>query len=602
MIVDMLKYTFLLHHLEQEKFLEKIGQLGVIDITINNYDPSQEESNMIAHISKLKTTIDALKNGSMASKTPSKVNDIKDVDKFIECVETTKERLENLNSDISKVVKELTSTEPWGEYSKDTFDKMRSEGLSFRFFVCGDKQYMQEWEEEYNVFLVERLRGNAYFVLVSREGDELVSIPNFGTEVREPIAKHSEIVAKVKALEEEKANLCDLLGSLKADIDFVNDAFEKENNELHYIRIKSGNETAAEGTLIIVESWCPKDKCEAVDNFLETTNDVIFFKDIPTIEENPPVLLKNNWFAETNELITKLYSLPNYHEADVTGFYAPFFIFFVGLCLCDIGYGMLFLILALIAKFKNKVADKRPVINLVMLCSLSTIMMGCITGIFFGASLADMNMFEPIKDLFVEQNSLFGFSLTIGVIQIIYATILRAVFNMKRRGFKYGLTHLGWAGAIITGCMAYLEIGGLTTDSMTFKVAIGVSLAIMMLFSNPDKGILSNIGLGIYGLYNNITSLLGDVLSYIRLFALGLSGGVIAGIFNQLAVGMSGDIPIVKYLIMALILLVGHGINLFMGAIGAFVHPLRLTFVEFYKNVGFEGGGRAYNPLSRNKK
>ncbi len=121
-------------------------------------------------------------------------------------------------------------------------------------------------------------------------------------------------------------------------------------------------------------------------------------------------------------------------------------------------------------------------------------------------------------------------------------------------------------------------------------------------FSSPGKSIFANFGSGLWGLYNNVTGLLGDVLSYIRLFALGLSSGIIAGVFNDLAVSMSGDVPVLKYVIMVIILLLGHTINLFMSAISSFVHPLRLTFVEFYKNAGFEGGGRAYDPYRVKRK
>lgn len=106
-----------------------------------------------------------------------------------------------------------------------------------------------------------------------------------------------------------------------------------------------------------------------------------------------------------------------------------------------------------------------------------------------------------------------------------------------------------------------------------------------------------NFGLGIWNTYNNVSGLVGDLLSYIRLFAIGLSGGILAMVFNQLAVGMSPDIPVVKQLVMLLILLLGHGINLFMCVLSSVVHPLRLTFVEFYKNAGFEAATRVFTPL-----
>ena len=110
-----------------------------------------------------------------------------------------------------------------------------------------------------------------------------------------------------------------------------------------------------------------------------------------------------------------------------------------------------------------------------------------------------------------------------------------------------------------------------------------------------------NVGAGLWDTYNMATGILGDVLSYIRLFALGISGAVMGFVFNDLAFNLSPDIPGVKQLVILIILLLGHGINIFMSSLSAFVHPMRLTFVEFYKNSGFEGGGKKYKPFSKYK-
>ena len=127
--------------------------------------------------------------------------------------------------------------------------------------------------------------------------------------------------------------------------------------------------------------------------------------------------------------------------------------------------------------------------------------------------------------------------------------------------------------------------------------AIGVVL--MLFFNSPGKNPFVNFGTGLWDTYNNITGILSDVLSYIRLFAIGLSGGILASVFNDLATGLSPDIPVVRELMILLILLVGHGINLFMSSISSFVHPMRLTFVEFYKNAGFEMAARQFEPLTK---
>ena len=122
------------------------------------------------------------------------------------------------------------------------------------------------------------------------------------------------------------------------------------------------------------------------------------------------------------------------------------------------------------------------------------------------------------------------------------------------------------------------------------------------LYNSPDKNIFVNLGLGLWDSYNMATGLLGDILSYVRLFALGLSGGILASVFNSLAVGMSPDNVIAGPIVMVLIFVIGHAINIFMNVLGAMVHPMRLTFVEFFKNAGYEGGGKDISLLKSKRK
>ena len=146
---------------------------------------------------------------------------------------------------------------------------------------------------------------------------------------------------------------------------------------------------------------------------------------------------------------------------------------------------------------------------------------------------------------------------------------------------------------------------------MCIRDRCGVALVLMLFFNSPGKNLFVNFGSGLWNTYNNITGLLSDVLSYIRLFAIGLSGGVLALVFNRLAIGLTGldagfgdssaVVIVAKIIGASVILLIGHGINLFMSSISSFVHPMRLTFVEFFKNAGFEMTSRNFEPLKKVK-
>jgi V/A-type H+-transporting ATPase subunit I len=130
-------------------------------------------------------------------------------------------------------------------------------------------------------------------------------------------------------------------------------------------------------------------------------------------------------------------------------------------------------------------------------------------------------------------------------------------------------------------------------------VLLGISGLLILPLNNLGRNVFMNVGVGLWNTYNMVTGILGDLLSYIRLFALGISSAIMGFVFNSLAVEMSGSIPVLNVIIMVIILVIGHSINIFMSGLGAFVHPLRLTFVEFYKNAGFSGGGKKYEPFRK---
>jgi V/A-type H+-transporting ATPase subunit I len=126
----------------------------------------------------------------------------------------------------------------------------------------------------------------------------------------------------------------------------------------------------------------------------------------------------------------------------------------------------------------------------------------------------------------------------------------------------------------------------------------GISALAIYIFNTPGRNPLINVGAGLWDTYNMATGILGDVLSYLRLFALGLAGGMLGQAFNDLAMSIKGD-AMMTWIPVILILVAGHVINILLSSLGAFVHPMRLTFMEYFKNAGYEGKGSAYNPLKK---
>jgi V/A-type H+-transporting ATPase subunit I len=216
---------------------------------------------------------------------------------------------------------------------------------------------------------------------------------------------------------------------------------------------------------------------------------------------------------------------------------------------------------------------------------------------------ARFQFLESFRHLFLDPNKMFKLALILGGIQIIFGMFIKAANQARMYGYRYAFSTIGWLFLIIGGGVVFLlndtaKLGD-NTAKIIFFVILGISSLGIYFFNDPKRNILVNFGAGLWDTYNMVTGILGDLLSYIRLFALGISSAILGFVFNDLAMNMSPDIPVVGQLVFVIILLIGHGINIFMSGLGSFVHPLRLTFVEFYKNAGYIGGGNKYNPFSK---
>lgn len=408
--------------------------------------------------------------------------------------------------------------------------------------------------------------------------------------------------AKVAALDAEFARAAasrELLAAYVASL----------KERLQGVKVEATARQAADGTLVVMEGWAETETSAKVDALLEEYPNVVYIKSDPTPEDNTPVKLKNGWFARIFELVGDMYARPKYGTLDLTPFFAPFYMLFFGICLNDAGYGLILLGLGLWLLRKNpKPGMMRQAAWFATMCAAATILFGLFCGSFFGMNLKD---YFPSIPFFDFQGQFFSIALAIGMVQILFGMLISVVVTARTFGVRYSLGTMGWfiilLAASVAGGLPMLNekwvIPGFTTSSVAFYVVLGIGAVLMLFFNTPGRNPLLNLGSGVWNFYNNLTGLLSDVLSYIRLFAIGLSGGVLALVFNSLAEGFvpDGANIVVRILIMLPILLIGHGINLFMSTISSFVHPMRLTFVEFYKNAGFEMATRNFEPLQKVK-
>ncbi|MDD3079460.1 MAG: V-type ATPase 116kDa subunit family protein [Paludibacter sp.] len=601
----MKRYTFLVYHKQYLEFLEKIRDLGVLHIIekpdgIAENDALREKMQFSARI---KTAIKQLEKLLPKGVDPKPGNNDFDAPTLLTNIENAFAEKESLQQKIVATEKEADRMEVWGDFSHKRIEELKDSGFVLGFYACSQRRFDQEWEVKYNAFEVDTVGATIYFVTVTRPG-EVVDIDADPVKLSDftAIELQNQVVELREQLENQKKMLVELA------VDEFNNlkiAQQQAVEKVDFAKVVLNTEKEAEEKVMLLQGWCPEEAETALNEYLEST-DIYYETEDPTEEDKVPIKLKNNKFARLYEMIGELYDLPNYHEIDLTPFFAPFYMLFFGLCLGDAGYGLLLLLLAIIMRPKVKEGLK-PVMSLLIWLGGATVVMGTVSSTFFGYNLLDSKIewIEKIKFMMLDPNQLFYTSLIIGVVQILFGMTIKAVGQVRRYGWSASFATWGWMILILGNGGTYLAAtyAGLNPTIAKYMYIGFCSLGGLFVFILNDikRNPLINIGAGLWDAYNMVTGMLGDVLSYIRLFALGISGAVMGFVFNDLAFNLSPDIPVVKQLVVLIILLLGHGINIFMSSLSAFVHPMRLTFVEFYKNSGFEGGGKKYKPFSRYK-
>lgn len=592
MITPMTRYEFLLYHSDVEAFLERVRELGLVDITIGGADLSDAQRGFLDQAQRYRNVGKAMKSVKSDGLKGAKSGNLEQV---IDKWEEISSRIGTLESTIFKGEQEEKELEKWGEFDNELIERLRRKGLELRFFEVSNKGYNSAWEDMYPIGIIAKTEHSTFFVVVISGDDRFVDLP--ASEIKTPSMSSVKMAAQVELLRSEQAELeskrCELSG-------YSDDVLKKANEfeeQFDFSRVMSAGTSYVDDKVRILEGWCEAQNRAQIEDFAKQ-EEVVFMSEAAKVEQDPPIKLKNRWFSSLYEPIGQLYMLPKYDELDLTPFFAPFFMIFFGMCFGDAGYGLL-IIMAVALLWKKIPQGFKKVAWLLVFLNISAIIFGFLSGNFFGIELVKVDALANLKQYMAlsNPNTVFYFAIFLGGVQVLFGQILR-IFNRIKRGgsFIYGVSSIGWVTLFVSSIVAFATD---QTSEIWYYGVLGLAGVMIIFFANPKASIFGSAGKGLYNVYEMATGIVGDLISYVRLFAIGLAGAIIAQVFNELAMGLSGDIIIVKQLVMAVILLIGHGLNIFISALGAFVHPVRLTFVEFFKNAEFEGGSRAFNPLRR---
>ena len=615
MIIKMTKYSFVLLTGEKDGFLEQIQELGVVDITRSVKPVDQDSSEMLAKAAKARKTAEFLEGIDYSgdadfeaiSKTTAEVEG-----NPVDFVEACRTRISELTADLTAASRQAAARLPWGEYDRAALENLADHGYIIRYYCVDSKRFEPAWAELYPLQVVENDGKKTWFVTVAHK-DEAYSFPV--QETAKPEGTYAEAVAETARIKEEIVKCKAGLLNAKDYIPAIKESCNSELVELDRYLAENAATGAAEDMLTVFTGFAPEEDDEALAEAFGKMG-VLYIKEEAVQEDNPPIKLKNNWFTRQFEVFTEMYGMPVYTEFDPSPIVAPFYLLFFAMCMGDAGYGIVLLLMGIMLnKGWLKVDMFKGLGNIISLLGIGTLVVGTVLGTFFGTSLYDSAWVpQALKNCMIvgdidipgigTLNIQMILAMGIGIFHICLAMTVKAICYTKRFGIKENIATWGWLLLIVGGViLALLGVGKiLSPEAMKWAVigVGGISALAIYIFNTPGRNPLINIGAGLWDTYNMATGILGDVLSYLRLFALGLAGGMLGQAFNDLAVSVKGDSP-VTWLPFVLILIIGHVMNIMLSGLGAFVHPMRLTFMEYFKNAGYEGKGAAYNPLTTNK-
>jgi len=589
MITKMTKYTFLLLSSDTEAFLREIQELGVLDITRSRKPVDATSGKLFKEAETIRKEIDIIER----------------------CDYSRDEEHRNLSAKLAAAEEAHAEKMHWGDLDPAKVKALREAGCLLHFYTVPVKKFNPAWSEQYALAEIDRDEKDVRFAIYSRgsEGANNFQLPET------PVATESieELATNVSALKASVARREEAMKARKEEIPILENLHAQKAQELQRYLAQKGSTQAAEDYITVLTGFAPTENDAKLQAELDKKS-IYYICEPATAEDNPPIQLKNNWFARNFETLTGMYGMPVYDEFDPTPILAPFFLLFWSFCMGDAGYGLLLIALGLLLRYKEgfDLLGLKKHWRLVTTLGVGTFFIGILLGTFFGIDLSKVSWIpEGLRKLMLVGKIEIGgasydvamvAAIAIGIFHICLAMIIKAVGITKRAGFKEAISVWGWVilivGGLIVAGLALTNVLDATATKIAV-IAIGIlSFLSIFIFNKPGRNPLLNVGAGLWDTYQMATGLLGDVLSYIRLYALGLAGGMLGAAFNNLGQMVLGDNPTWQWPFFLLIVIIGHALNFAMSCLGAFVHPLRLTFVEYFKNSGYEGKGQEYVPLS----
>ena len=602
MITPMRKVFVVARAADRDPLLAALRDLGAVHLAPVDPARAVADAETVARIDRVSRAIQILAEVEARGSAP----DLSPAEAAEEVLRIQRESVERAGR-LSALHLQLEQLALWGEMRLEDFQALQQAGVRVAFYAVPRKAVDQVQAD--CVHVLGPWPGRRALVAVAGRGAE-IHVPEGSEPVALPPRDRPSIRAEASEIDAALARD----GQRLAELAHLVPAMQKA---LPALRERAAWTLAARGALddphlAAIQGWAPADRVDAIARGLASAGlDAAVQSLEPSAEDDPPTLIQYPAWVRPIEGLFKILNIqPGYREMDVSAGFMIALPIFCAMLIGDGGYGLLFLILPALLYRRMAAAMGPQVAQLLMVIGLVTIVWGVMTMSFFGFGPADLrkgqgvweslgNLLGSLQLLAIDpksrdsRNMLMQICFIMGAIHLSIAHLWRARFQWPDLRF---LNNVGWAVLLwgTFGVVRYFVLRGpvwydWSTPTPYFLTAGG---ALVVLFAEPSWNLPKAVALGLAGSVLPAIATLSDTLSYIRLMAVGLAGGVLAASFNQMALnaGILG-IPI---------LLFGHGLNLGLCVIALFAHGVRLNVLEFSSNAGMEWSGYAYEPFSRN--
>jgi V/A-type H+-transporting ATPase subunit I len=579
------------------RFLQEAGVLHVESIAKLSGEAERQNNLIVQDARRVGQVYESMKNYRSREQKGTVL--FSDEELLLQCERALEslQEVRNRKQALDKVISDLSA---WGDFNPDYLmvlernkvfvQRFRSEGVLPSKLNVPDDVFLEVVSEKPSL---------QFFTICLERPVELP----WATPLRRPDEGLQKAKAERARLMERESEIIEELSTLADRIEALKKQYLAVLSQASYTECLGT--LYSEGFLFGLQGWVPADAENAFfDQFASSDLAILVRTRDPLEDETPPTLLKNNWFFKRIEPLLKLYGLPRYRDLDPSYFFAPFMVLFFGICLGDAGYGAVFLVASI--WIRKRFGHLSPALPVVMkLCeafSILAIVVGLITGSVFGhwAFTRDMIVVDIDKD-HGNPMILFYASLGLGLLHlsISYVIGIYQSFSVYERFQKLGILSVLWGGSTLVVRQAWFSNPEMAINNWLYYGGMGLligGLMLTLIFASDSRNILTRLGLGLWNIYG-MTGLVGDLLSYARLFGLGIATTAIASVMNELA-GMVYEATgaVAGSLLGFLILVFGHAFNFLLSILGSTIHSARLHFVEAFRSF-FKGGGVEYKPF-----